>query len=393
MIDPLPNNRVIEVAPKLTDWKAGGETGLTPLVTLPSSDWRPFKPTDEKQLMQATSPHYGFATYGDTDCCTNFSSTNVCEFALNLYVSLGLIPQPALDFLKGNNSMGLSYFDENGNVNFSDRFDGYVSKTDPAVGNSLPAVWQAKRDFGMVPEAAWPKPQAEWDALASQYPQTFKAPQDFWAVYFKAPPAAVLALGLEFRKFFEPQYEWVTYPGAPLSIAGFRAALQKGPLQLATAVCPGWNTDDPIKACGAGTQHATTMVAADSGEFYIYDHYSPFLKRFSPDYTITYAMRGILTLTTPPPPATFHYVFNTNLAFGNPNNPPFEVQQLQKALQFLKAQNGQPYMKPGVFGPFGPQTKVAFGLFQTEHGIQDPGGQGTNFGPKSRAAMNTALNG
>lgn len=93
-----------------------------------------------------------------------------------------------------------------------------------------------------------------------------------------------------------------------------------------------------------------------------------------------------------PPPASFQYTFTKQLTYNRPDlNDAKEVQALQTALQTLKNSAGQPYMKPGTFGPFGPQTKAALGAFQTDHGIHDVDGQGTDFGPSSRAAINAAL--
>lgn len=88
-------------------------------------------------------------------------------------------------------------------------------------------------------------------------------------------------------------------------------------------------------------------------------------------------------------PQLFKYEFKKNLKLGMPSST--EVNTLQKALQALKNSLGISYMVPGVFGPFGPQTKTALGLFQTDHGIKDPDGQGTNFGPKTRETINKEL--
>lgn len=78
---------------------------------------------------------------------------------------------------------------------------------------------------------------------------------------------------------------------------------------------------------------------------------------------------------------TFSYVFKVSLRYGMPASP--EVRKLQEALQFLG------YLKRGVFGPYGPQTKDALRRFQEARGIM--GDYGINFGPRSRAEMNKAL--
>lgn len=95
---------------------------------------------------------------------------------------------------------------------------------------------------------------------------------------------------------------------------------------------------------------------------------------------------------TIPPPPSFTYNFTKQLKYNSPANDPKEVKAMQQALQFLKRPGSAvTYMTPGVFGPFGPQTKISLGNFQTDNGITDPQGQGTNFGPKTRTAMNALL--
>lgn len=91
-----------------------------------------------------------------------------------------------------------------------------------------------------------------------------------------------------------------------------------------------------------------------------------------------------------PVPPAFHYVFTKQLKYNGKNNDPKELKAMQQALQFLK-NDGKPFMTPGIFGPFGPQTKKALGLFQSSVGIIDPSGMGTNFGPITRSKMNALL--
>jgi len=369
------------VEPTLTDWKAGAETGILDTPINPSGDWRTDLPTDETQLMKATNGQ----SYGDTECCTNFSSTNVCEIYLNYLISQNKVPQAALDFLKNN-----GYYDSNGKINFSDRFDAYVSGTTTASGNSLPAVWQAKRTYGLAPESAWPMPTAQFDALVAK--GGFTAPQDFWNIYFTKPPQTAYDIAQEFLNFFEPQYEWIAYTGAAATSSALQNALTVGPLQIATAVCNGWNTANPIQACGAGTAHATTLLNVEPATAYdIYDHYSPFQKRFAIDYTISWAMRGILVpLTTPtvityPAPAGFTHTFSTQLDFGLTSP---EVVALQNALKL----DGDFPLTVQSTGYFGSVTQIALEKFQTKYGIASSGTPTTTgygrVGPKTIAKLN-----
>lgn len=115
-----------------------------------------------------------------------------------------------------------------------------------------------------------------------------------------------------------------------------------------------------------------------------YITYDFFLKR-------CYYASQVYATGTVPPASSFKYVFTKQLRYKG-NNDAKELKALQQALQFLRStMTGEPYMTPGLFGPFGPQTKKALGAFQTDNSITDPDGQGTNFGPSTRTVMNAKL--
>lgn len=382
MIEQGQNTGFVAVEPKLGDFIAGGETGILDMPVLPSCDWRPFLPTNVTQLMKASNGN----SYGDSNACVSFAAGQSVEAQLNFQIKDKLISADNLAWLKVN-----GYIDGNGSVLLSKRFIAKMSGTTPAIGNSLPNVWASIRHDGAVPEALWPMPTTAFDAIVAT--NNFQGPQKFWDVYYAAIPQAVIDLGKQFKDRFPVQYEWLVYPASPSSGQALLKNLIVSPLEIATAVCAGWNTDDPIKACGGGTQHATLLTFVEADRYDILDHYVPYQKQFAADYTITYGMRGVVPMSSTPspvPPQTFHYTFTKQLTFGSTTNDLGEVKALQQALQFLKAKNGQPYMKVGVFGPFGPQTATALALFESEHGIVDPV-PGHNFGPKNRAEMNALL--
>lgn len=381
MIEPGQNTGFIAVDPKIGDFVAGGETGILDAAVLPSCDWRPFLPTNATQLMKSADGKY---SYGDTNACVSFAGCQDVETMLNFQIKSGLVSADNLAWLHAN-----GYIDANGSALLAKRFTAKMSGTDPATGNSLPNVWASLRHDGAVPEAAWPMPTAEFDALAAQTFPTSQPTQLYWNIYYAAVPQAAIDLGKQFAARFPVLYEWIVYPAAPAAGQQLLKDLSVAPLEIATAVCAGWNTDDPIKACGAGTQHATLLTFVESDRYDILDHYVPWQKQFAGDYSITYGMRGVVGQQTVPPPATFHYTFTEHLTYGDPAAKP-GLHALQQALQALKAKTGQPYMKPGVFGPFGPQTRTALALFESEHGVVDPQ-PGQNFGPQNRTAMNAAL--
>lgn len=372
MINPSQNTGVIEVAPKSTDWFSSGETGIASAVRLVSGDWRPYLPPGEWQKDMPVGID-GF----ETDACVSFSANDFLETLGDWYIKNNIAPftPENVQWLKDN-----GYFNPDGTLNFSDRFTAKISGT-TTNGNSLPAVWDSIHKNGLVPESAWPMPLSELKADTNNNGQTTAN----WNIYYAAVPDSVVQLGLQFKARFTVNYEWVFSPSSPATNASIAEALKIAPLQIATAVCWPWNTSDIIKGCGAGTQHATLLSCIDTTAMYDLDHYVPFQKRLGLDYNITYAMRGTFNVPTQvTPPATFHYTFTKSLYYGDPKNDLVELTNLQAALQFLN------YMKPGVFGPFGPQTRTALALFEKAHGIVDPQ-PGENFGPLNRIAINALL--
>lgn len=372
-IKPGQNTGFIAVDPKPGDFIAGGETGILATPVLPSCDWRPFLPTNASQLMKKSNG----AVIGDTNACVSFAGCQDVETILNFQIKMGLVSVDNLAWLKTN-----GYIDSNGSVYLSKRFTAKMSGTTPATGNSLPTVWSSLANDGAVPDSKWPMP--DFDSATTE--------QDGWNLYYADVPATAIALGKEFAARFPILYEWMIYPGAPAAGKAVLADLSVAPLEIATAVCAGWNTDDPIQACGAGSQHATLLDFVESnGDYDILDHYTPWQKQFAPAYDITYGMRGVVGQVIAPAPVSFQYTFTKQLTYEGTSNDPIELKALQQGLQSLKSKAGQPYMAAGVFGPFGPQTKTGLALFQNDHGIVDAGGQGDDFGPQSRAAMNAAL--
>lgn len=381
-LTPGQNTGFVAVEPKFGDFIAGGETGVLSVPVNASGDWRPYYPTNQTQLMKGSNGQ----SYGDTNACVSFAACQDVETMLNFQIKTGVMDPVNLQWLKDN-----GYIDANGSVLLSKRFTAKMSGTVPATGNSLPAVWGSLNNDGAVPDALWPMPTALFDALIASNVFTV---QDFWNIYYATVAQTLIPLGLEFKKRFPIQYEWLVWPAQPASGAALLTDLKVAPLEIATAVCNGWNAEDPIQACGAGSQHATLLGYVETDRYDILDHYVPFQKQFAVGYDITYGMRGVVSSVVqvlPPTPSTFRYTFTKQLTYGVAADDATELKALQTALQTLKSKaSGQPYMKPGIFGPFGPQTAAALAMFESEHGVVDPQ-PGHNFGPLNRTAMNAAL--
>ncbi len=360
---------IIEVRP--TDFVAGGESGAVKRSLEGAGEYGPWLPDEESQLRFLI----------DVFACVTFSALNDCETVFNYYLAKGLFPAGLVSWfkLKGYIDPTTSKF------NFADRFTAKKSGT-TKNGNSLGAVGDSIRHHGLVPEKVWPWPANMTESMTQD---------EKWDLYYAAVPQEAIDLGLEFvaklKEYgFEIQYDWIVLQGiTPNASKAIKDNLVYGPMQIAAAVCSPWSSNEgmpPISACGCGTGHATLIYGdrVQSAPWRDFDHYKSFRKLLAWDYCIPYAMQYTLREgVLPAPPAAFTYKFSYNLKFGDPKGG--DVHKLQEALQFLG------YMKAGVFGPYGPATRTAVKKFQVASGINDD--DGSNFGPRSRAAMNKKLNG
>lgn len=374
------NTGVILKDPTPVAWVAGVETGASAISVNPTADWRKYEPKGEWQTFIWTDAN-GTVFNKDTQACVSFSANDELEAFTNFMIRTEKIPADAKHWLESN-----GYIDENGNVNFSDRFTAKMSGT-TRLGNSLEAVWQSIKNNGLVPEKDWKISEEELAAIKAN-------PSGYWDIYYKEVPADVVAKGKVFANLFPLQYEWLSFSTRPLTDEQFREALTVAPIQIATAVCMPWNTSDVINGCGDGAAHGTMLSCVDSESIrHILDHYEPFDKQLAANYRLTWATRATLSFSVFPmteKPITFDYVFLKNLKYGYSATD--EVHKLQEALQILVSPaTGKPYMKPGTFGMYWNVTKTAVAQFQTDHGIKDPDGQGVNFGPQTRGAMNAEI--
>lgn len=365
------------VDPSALDWKAGQETGIVSTPENVGSDWRPHLPIPKCQLIMVNG-----ISYGDTESCTNFSITNDVAMYLQFLIDTKQMPAPQLAFLQNNGYI------INSKVDLSPRFSAITSGTTGTDGNNLPNVWQTLRTQGIVPDADCPFPTAEWAAKIATGSYTV---EDLWAIWFdkSAVTAAATAKAEEFLTYFEFQYQWVSYPGAEGTPTSLKQALITAPLQIATAVCAGWNTSVPIQGCGAGSAHATTLTDVEPTVYDIFDHYNPYQKEFALDYVITYAMQGVVIPTTAPimypAPTGFKHTFTEQLDLGMTNP---EVVALQNALKTL----GLFSLSVQSTGYYGSVTEAAVEAFQSKYGIVSSGTPTTTgygrCGPSTMAELN-----
>lgn len=370
--------KAVEV--KISDFLFGGETAISNTPRNDSCDWRPEKPAPKTQIIANASGQ----ELTDTCACSDFSAINDLATQMDWLIEHGQLAPHAVNFLKSN-----GYIDASGKVSLSPRFTAVMSGTSPTAGNSLPNVWSSIKNNGVVPDSLWPMPTDIFNKIVANPGPNMT--QQLLSAYYASIPDSVKAVGKQFLQWFSIQYEWVAWEGNEKSMADLAGLLTVAPLQIVTAVCPGWGESAPIPACGDGTQHATALLNVEQNVAYdIMDTYVPYTKQLSPAYSISYAMRGVINNVVQNPAATppFTYNYMVSLTFGAPPGP--EVKALQQGLQTLSDKTGKPYMAPGVFGPYGPQTQVALAKFQVDNGISDDP-QGSHFGPKSRGILTKEL--
>ena len=371
ILEPGKNTGVI-IDVRWRDFFAGGETGAAPKELIKDGNFDAFLPDEETQYKNLI----------DVFACVSFSALNSLESVFNYLLSEGLFSVAQVKFLKDNN-----YIDKlTGKVNFSDRFTAKMSGT-TKNGNSLGAVGDSiRKNHGLIPESLFPWPK-DMDKM--------KNADERWNLYYQSPSAEAIALGKKFLEYFAITYQWIVLDGVTKGshIEVIESFLKYGPVQIAAQVCSPWNSTEanpPIKGCGCGTQHATIIYGSSTNKFLKdFDSYKSYRKKLAWDYCIPYAVQYYVAEKAPTPPGKFEYTFTKQLRYGM--GAIDEVHKLQEALQFVNSKNNVPYMKSGVFGAYGPQTREALALFQTEHGIYDPDGQGMNFGPQTRTALNEAI--
>lgn len=255
---PIKSGLIIEpIAPE--DWLFGAK-GIDLEEKVSDGSWTPYLPSNEKQ-------REGYESMG----CTNWASLNCLEILFTWKIKSKLISVGNLQWLSDN-----GYFDENGNINFSDNFDFLVANTDINSGNTLKAPAEAKRKYGLIPQKMMPMPttEAEFIDKSRITPQMY-------------------ALGQEFLKRFPINYEFVYR-------ADFVNALKISPLAGACHAWDGTSMGVYIRVTDS-INHAITIIDPPT-IWKAYDSYDPFLKNLADNYLfLDYAIRYIIGENTDMP--------------------------------------------------------------------------------------------
>lgn len=148
-------------------------------VLMPDGRWRDFRSTVEVQR---------YAHFDDYGCITHSDLTDLA-CVMKRKIDLGLISKKNIQWLEDN-----GYFDENGNINFNDRFTAVMSKTRCGKGNSQVNVHDSIRNDGLTPQSKWNYTNDE-----------FKTCELFY--YGEPVPQEMKDLGKEFLKRFQINHE------------------------------------------------------------------------------------------------------------------------------------------------------------------------------------------
>lgn len=222
-------------------------------------NWSPFLPSFEKQYDNVV----------DFLECVTMSGAHSIAISMNYLLATNQMWDEALNFFKENGYIKDRKF------NLSDRFNAKMNGTDKLQGQYLWVAAEHFRHDGFIPETDWSVTDTmTWNEFYKDIPQNIKdkAKKALW--------------------FITVLYQDVPYQSdIPLS-------LKTAPIQIATAVCPGWSGDPVIKKCtGLPAAHATVLYDIFSNDDYaILDQYPPYLRRLSSDYELLQRVQYIVSM-------------------------------------------------------------------------------------------------
>lgn len=257
MNEQIKNYGFIEDELLETDYKLGAKSPLGKHKALvEDSNWSNYLPTGELQKDKDSRE--------DTMACTVFSGENILESIFDLYIQNGMLHIDDYNWLKVK-----GYFDENGKINFNDRFNSKLSGVSKR-GNSLRKAADSFRKDGLIPWSVW------------KYEPFYNNEPFVWKDYYQKPPKEAIALGKEFLKRFKINYE-TTY----MNPSDIRMAMKISPLHTGVHA---WSRpkNGVYPRTNAPLNHA---VMGFKPEWFIYDHYKvngTFVKELAPNFNFLY---------------------------------------------------------------------------------------------------------
>lgn len=267
------NHGVILKPDTPTLYVASGETGIQTVRQIP--DQTPYLPDTEAQRDNVQ----------DFLDCVTFSAIHAIETQVNYLIAENQLPVATLQYFNG------AGYIQNGKFKCSVRYNAKMNGT-TTQGNDAQTVGDhicAKAFLdGLLPDTDWPM-------TANMN----------WADYYAEIPQSLIDKAKSIYQYLTIQYQKCSVTASALATA---------PVQIFTAVCKGWGTDNPVLACTQPCQHATLCYGLDSGSDYkIRDHYDPFNKILAKDYYIYYSQQFVVSPGIPVAPLPeFHHVFSAD---------------------------------------------------------------------------------
>ena len=162
---------------------------------------------------------------------------------------------------------------QNGSFCLSDRFNAKNNGTESQKGNYQNKVGDFLRVQGILPQIDWPLTQ-----------------DMSWTEFYSDIPIRLFSKARKALWFIDIKYQWINK-------ADLASGLNLAPIQIATAICPGWDSGKLVEKCSAQTiQHATVIYGYDElGNWLNLDHYQPYKQKLAPDYELPFNMQYIVT--------------------------------------------------------------------------------------------------
>ena len=191
------------------DWLAGGNSPIQRRILNKNRNWKEIFIPNEVQIIG-----YGTDKQYESLLCVSFNgTTDAIEYIMMRQIELGLIPEEKLQWL-----VDKGYF-ENDKLNFNERYTGIIGGTSE-IGAYVWSVAKGMKDFGLIPQKMFP------------FADNFKDNIDK-----KFLTQEMLNLGLEFKKRFPINFEWIAEEDtqeylqySPLACIGKYGNYQEGEL-------------------------------------------------------------------------------------------------------------------------------------------------------------------
>lgn len=249
------NLGVLIAPPRPKDFLLGSATSI--IVERRINDWSIYLPALESQRNKIT----------DFLDCVTISMIHSIEMQLNYLLATNQLSDEALYFFNNNGYINNGFFE------LSVRFNATLNGTDKTKGQYLNVASDCLRRDGFIPMSDWPVlDDTTWDGFYSMIPVGLfsKAKKALW--------------------FVDIKYQWINKEN-------FRSSLLTSPIQVATAICSGWDSGNTVQKCsGQPLQHSTLIYGIDEVDRWLdLDHYSPYLQKLYLDYEFPLNMQYIVT--------------------------------------------------------------------------------------------------